>query len=590
MDQNRLDELLRSVLKVHEAEDQLIIGLDFGTTFSGVAYAFPNSNELDLVSILDWPGMLKSTARVRVIIQRIHFKGLEGHKQPKVPTVISHDRKDRSTFTWGAQKHKNEKIEGIKLLLDTEQETPIYLPASNTAAELKRLGKPAVEVAADYISAIYKHAMGRIESKMPADYLQMCQKKFFLSVPAVWSDKAKDTTLKAAKQAGIHPVTLIKEPEAAALYTLRVLQDKALAIGDAFVLCDAGGGTVDLISYEITALLPHLELKELVPGKCLNRRFEQAVKDVVGEDQFYHLRKSKGFEEAMLQFDRTIKTAFRGAADEEWYVNFPMANLQDDQANNIQANCWNVKGYTKTDILRLVDDQVNLVTVKRMTENHPKAKEIKAIFLVGGFGSSEYLKQCLEAAHANIQIIQPHDAWSAIVKGAVLSQLPQEASITSSVATRHYGVAALSSYNEAEDSGQPKKRDDNTGIDRVLKMTWYIYQGEDLKRDQKLTFPFYHSLEENFPPKALIFTDELIQCEAVQPAKYPKQGVTNVNCVLTSDLTGVDRSHFKTKTSTRGAIYYDVYYNLAVTIEAAVMKFSLEINGKEIGSVTAAYE
>ena len=33
------------------------------------------------------------------------------------------------------------------------------------------------------------------------------------------------------------------------------------------MLCDAGGGTVDLISYEITALSPHLELKELVPGK-----------------------------------------------------------------------------------------------------------------------------------------------------------------------------------------------------------------------------------------------------------------------------------------------------------------------------------
>lgn len=59
-------------------------------------------------------------------------------------------------------------------------------------------------------------------------------------MPAVWSDKAKDLTLKvrlfyylvtlhslidihhlqAAKKAGIHPVTLIKEPEAAALYTL----------------------------------------------------------------------------------------------------------------------------------------------------------------------------------------------------------------------------------------------------------------------------------------------------------------------------------------------------------------------------------
>jgi uncharacterized protein YxjI len=38
-------------------------------------------------------------------------------------------------------------------------------------------------------------------------------------------------------------------------------------VGDAFVICDAGGGTVDLISYEITQLKPSLELKELVPGK-----------------------------------------------------------------------------------------------------------------------------------------------------------------------------------------------------------------------------------------------------------------------------------------------------------------------------------
>jgi hypothetical protein len=58
------------------------------------------------------------------------------------------------------------------------------------------LGKPAVEVAADFIGAMYKHAMSKISSKVPAEYLDMCQKQFILSVPAVWSDKAKDTTLK----------------------------------------------------------------------------------------------------------------------------------------------------------------------------------------------------------------------------------------------------------------------------------------------------------------------------------------------------------------------------------------------------------
>lgn len=77
----------------------------------------------------------------------------------------------------------------------------------------------------------------------------------------------------------------------------------------------------------------------------LNKRFEQAVKDVVGEDQFYHLRKTKGFDEAMTQFDRSIKTAFRGDPDEDYYVNFPMAQLQDDPLNKIQDSCWNLKGY-----------------------------------------------------------------------------------------------------------------------------------------------------------------------------------------------------------------------------------------------------
>lgn len=72
--------------------------------------------------------------------------------------------------------------------------------------------------------------------------------------------------------AGLSPATLIKEPEAAALYTIRS-HDFALNVGDAFVICDAGGGTVDLISYKVMELSPSLKLKELVPGtgtSCVN--------------------------------------------------------------------------------------------------------------------------------------------------------------------------------------------------------------------------------------------------------------------------------------------------------------------------------
>ncbi|RDL33958.1 uncharacterized protein BP5553_08326 [Venustampulla echinocandica] len=570
-------------LKVHQSDDQLVIGLDFGTTFSGIAYAFASENKPELVSIMDWPG-------------------LEGRKQPKVPTVICYDPDDKTSFTWGGMKHKSNAVQGVKLLLDPDQPRPIYLPESTAKADLKKLGKPPVDVAADFIGAVYKHALAKIEASIPSDYFLMCQKQFVLSVPAVWSDKAMNTTLIAAKQAGIHPITLIKEPEAAAMYTLHTLQEKSLAVGDAFVICDAGGGTVDLISYEITSMSPRLELKELVLPKGgmagslgLNRRFEQSVKELVGEDQYYTLRKTKGFEQATIQFDQTIKTAFRGNSDEDYYINFPMANLEDDPTNNLVSNCWNMKGDDVKkifdplilDIERLVDDQVNLVKVKRMGDQHPKAQEIKAIFLVGGFGSSQYLKGRLETIHPDIQIIQPHDAWSAIVKGAVLSRLPQQASVVSTQAPRHYGVSAMEIYDDAIDKNQPMVFDASDGRNRAKRMTWYIYKGEDLKRENKINFPFYRTLDENFDADDLIFKDALVQSEQKVPPTHPGT-TTQTNCVLTADLRSADRSKFKKRIGRDGAPYVDVHYNLVVTT-GATLKFSLELHGTEIGSVDANY-
>ena len=55
-----------------------------------------------------------------------------------------------------------------------------------------------------------------------------------------------------------------------------------------------------------------------------------------------------------------------------------------------------------------------------------------------------------------------------------MSQLPQEASITSLSSVRHYGVSANSYYKESEDLGQEKIWDRWEMRWRVSKMTWYI--------------------------------------------------------------------------------------------------------------------
>ena len=78
----------------------------------------------------------------------------------------------------------------------------------------------------------------------------------------------------------------------------------------------------------------------MVSSLGLNTRFQQAVKDLVGEDQFEELEKTIGFEEAVLYFDRFVKTTFKDDPEQDFYVNFPMADLKDDPANRLISNCW----------------------------------------------------------------------------------------------------------------------------------------------------------------------------------------------------------------------------------------------------------
>ena len=44
---------------------------------------------------------------------------------------------------------------------------------------------------------------------------------------------------------------IITEPEAAAMHALDIMDPRNIQIGDTFVLCDAGGGTIDIV--QITA-------------------------------------------------------------------------------------------------------------------------------------------------------------------------------------------------------------------------------------------------------------------------------------------------------------------------------------------------
>ncbi|UZP41979.1 hypothetical protein NXS19_009795 [Fusarium pseudograminearum] len=170
--------------------------------------------------------------------------------------------------------------------------------------------------------------------------------EFVVTVPAIWSDLAKDKTKKACQKAsGLsasqQQVHLVSEPEAAAIYALHGLDPHGLKVGDTIVVVDAGGGTVDLISYTITGLKPILEVQEAAPGSgalCgstfLNMRFAKYLRGKLGKEEGFD---EEVMAEAMEVFEKKVKRQFTlNTAPDETY-NIPVAGLANNKTLSVLA-------------------------------------------------------------------------------------------------------------------------------------------------------------------------------------------------------------------------------------------------------------
>lgn len=138
----------------------------------------------------------------------------------KVPTTISY----KDSIKWGFQTpHSGEVLRAVKLLLD-DGKGKRYTPALESKKIMKKMKKDVVEVIGEYLQQLVAHATELLDRRL--GYTLDCMDlKYILTVPAVWSDKAKNSTLRAATSAGIESskLSLVSEPEAAAIYCLNTL-------------------------------------------------------------------------------------------------------------------------------------------------------------------------------------------------------------------------------------------------------------------------------------------------------------------------------------------------------------------------------
>ncbi|KAE8140866.1 hypothetical protein BDV38DRAFT_279842 [Aspergillus pseudotamarii] len=488
--------------------DTLIFAIDFGATYSGIGYIHTAEDRL--------PRFDNSLAA------------------KKWDNEILYDD-NKHTIRWGFQAHGDLRaLKYFKLELDPEARAQRKALRSATESTRSLVGtyrttsavvgeyevnRDAKAVCTDYLKAIYRTALEQMNNRWIPDFIKKAPKKFILTVPAIWTDSAKNATKQCARRAFGQQakIELIAEPQAAAVYTLsQAHMVKSVRPGDHYVICDAGGGTVDLITYCVKKIDP-LELVESIPGTgeaCgsifLNRAFEAFLQDRLG--RYYNGRRSEQLERCLedmrRRFDAEIKQHFTGNRDARWNfwrmafqprtalrtqvdeISLVPPELYGAHIDGTEENCLIITGRdvahmfepTVTRVLNLIRAQITTLFNRR--GHRP---QLAGIVLVGGFGQNSYLfKRVKDEFQRLAEITQPPDAWASVTLGA-LSWGMSNQTVTARKLTRCYGQEIHLKYNP--DCGYPSVRHPFTGERSQRAMQWFVVAGNEVSVDQPLEFP-----------------------------------------------------------------------------------------------------
>ena len=101
-----------------------------------------------------------------------------------------------------------------------------------TAQTLQKLQISPVTVVTDYLQSIRETTIFDMERSVSVPVLHDTNVEYVLTIPATWSESAKELLVQAAEGAGfgLHRESfhLISEPECAAVHTLNVMQPNNL--------------------------------------------------------------------------------------------------------------------------------------------------------------------------------------------------------------------------------------------------------------------------------------------------------------------------------------------------------------------------
>ncbi|TGJ80717.1 hypothetical protein E0Z10_g8045 [Xylaria hypoxylon] len=485
------------------ADTTLVIGIDFGTTFSGVSWLICKT------------GTPPGQPEVISLWQTSTDNRRRNSDSQKVPSKMYYN--EAGKLVWGFRTSPGaEAVEWSKLLLVKKGHLQTYLKGSShfcdAKGSLQKLGKTPVQFVSEYLKALWDHAIEQIYNAQGHAVIDEMRFEIVLTVPAIWNYDARARMREAARLAGIlkyraagrTALSFVSEPEAAAIATIPELETRGdLGVGDSFVIIDAGGGTVDIISYKVDELEPlskftneYVDEGALCGGTFLDKEFESFLKRVIGAASWNKMDRSDIRGIMNNEWEHGIKRAFDGEPD-RYRVEFP-SRAQTKPLLFSSDELQPIFDKTVSQIGGLVNNQIRAIETK--TSQLPKL-----VVLVGGFGRSPYILKYLKSMLSDrITVLQARGdkPWTAICRGAALSGAANlsladgsgSPLVQSRVARSSYGWIHYLEFKEGLHDARDKWLHPTDKLWCAKnQMHWVIKRGEDISLMQAKTYGYQFS-------------------------------------------------------------------------------------------------
>jgi hypothetical protein len=297
----------------------------------------------------------------------------------------------------------------------------------------------------------------------------------------------------------------------------------------------------------------------------------------------------------LMQAFLTAKTSFGSDEDEEHILPLPAPlNVLDDPDRGIDGGEIRV---TADDMKEMFDPCVEktcTLIAGQIDQVERAGSTVKYVFLVGGFGKSPYMYDQVRkfAKDRGITTIQPTQAWSAVVRGAVARGLESQTAdlIYLRKCRRHYGTPASEPFSAFKHQEEDMYVDEHDG-EKYAKgqMSWLITKGCALVSSQArhAEIELYRTFDAG---ESRVFKARLVACDDdVAPRRYADASAYNVT-ILSADLSSVPEHKFQVaRSGPHGKPYFIANFKINISLESN-LKFWLTFNGQEYGSVTTQYD